>query len=207
MIWALFTYFTSLSWFEHYLQTLLLCLDLSTIYRLYFPVLIWELCTCFTSLSWFENCLYTLLLCLDLSTIYFLASMSWFEHCLHALLLCLDLSTVYMLYFYVLIWALFTCFTSMSWFEHYLQTLLLCLDLNTVYMLYLILQDQYGNNCYIASQGPVPNTVYDFWRMILQYKVKVVAMACRLIEMGRVSLNSSMLHCKIVHTVGRGHYC
>lgn len=49
------------------------------------------------------------------------------------------------------------------------------------------LQDQYGNNCYIASQGPVPNTVYDFWRMILQYKVKVIAMACRLVEIGRVS--------------------
>ena len=169
MIWALFTYFTSLSWFEHYLQTLLPCLDLRTVYMLYFSVLIWELFTYFTSMSWFE----------------------------HYLLPC----------FSVLIWALFTYFTSMSWFEHYLHALLLCLDLNTVYMLYLILQDQYGNNCYIASQGPVPNTVYDFWRMILQYKVKVVAMACRLIEMGRVSLNSSMLHCKIVHTVRRGHYC
>lgn len=52
---------------------------------------------------------------------------------------------------------------------------------------YSLFQDQDGNKCYIASQGPVANTVYDFWRMILQYKVKVIAMACRLVEMGRVS--------------------
>ncbi|XP_060589350.1 tyrosine-protein phosphatase non-receptor type 12-like isoform X2 [Ruditapes philippinarum] len=47
------------------------------------------------------------------------------------------------------------------------------------------IQDQYGAKCYIASQGPVQTTVYDFWRMIIQYKVKVIAMACKLIEMGK----------------------
>ncbi|XP_045165297.2 tyrosine-protein phosphatase non-receptor type 12-like isoform X1 [Mercenaria mercenaria] len=47
------------------------------------------------------------------------------------------------------------------------------------------IEDQYGARCYIASQGPVPNTVYDFWRMAIQYKVKVIAMACRLVEMGK----------------------
>ncbi|WAR25480.1 PTN12-like protein [Mya arenaria] len=47
------------------------------------------------------------------------------------------------------------------------------------------IQDQFGTDCYIASQGPVEKTVNDFWRMILQYKVKVIAMACKLVEAGR----------------------
>lgn len=47
------------------------------------------------------------------------------------------------------------------------------------------IMDLNGYKSYIASQGPVQNTVYDFWRMILQYKVKVIAMACKLIEMGK----------------------
>ena len=49
-----------------------------------------------------------------------------------------------------------------------------------------VLQDIYGNRGYIASQGPVKATVDDFWKMLWQYEVKVVAMACRLVEMGRV---------------------
>ncbi|XP_051976284.1 tyrosine-protein phosphatase non-receptor type 12 [Xyrauchen texanus] len=38
---------------------------------------------------------------------------------------------------------------------------------------------------YIATQGPLPNTVLDFWRMIWQYKITVIVMACREFEMGR----------------------
>ena len=49
------------------------------------------------------------------------------------------------------------------------------------------LQDIFGNPGYIASQGPVKVTINDFWRMLWQYEVKVVAMACRLVEMGRVT--------------------
>ncbi|XP_030640399.1 tyrosine-protein phosphatase non-receptor type 18 [Chanos chanos] len=41
------------------------------------------------------------------------------------------------------------------------------------------------NRTYIATQGPLSNTVVDFWRMIWEYDVKVIVMACREFEMGK----------------------
>ncbi|NXF90652.1 PTN22 phosphatase, partial [Eubucco bourcierii] len=43
----------------------------------------------------------------------------------------------------------------------------------------------YGPRAYIATQGPLPTTVTDFWRMIWEYKVLVVVMACMEFEMGK----------------------
>ncbi|KAM9327773.1 tyrosine-protein phosphatase non-receptor type 12-like isoform 2-T2 [Pholidichthys leucotaenia] len=42
-----------------------------------------------------------------------------------------------------------------------------------------------GPETYIATQGPLPNTVIDFWRMNWEYGVAVIVMACREFEMGR----------------------
>ncbi|XP_062854657.1 tyrosine-protein phosphatase non-receptor type 18 [Trichomycterus rosablanca] len=42
-----------------------------------------------------------------------------------------------------------------------------------------------GNRAYIATQGPLSNTVVDYWRMIWQYDVKVIIMACREFELGK----------------------
>ncbi|XP_048449032.1 tyrosine-protein phosphatase non-receptor type 12, partial [Rhincodon typus] len=43
----------------------------------------------------------------------------------------------------------------------------------------------YGPRSYIATQGPLANSVLDFWRMIWEYKVMIIVMACREFEMGR----------------------
>ncbi|NXT49692.1 PTN22 phosphatase, partial [Pluvianellus socialis] len=43
----------------------------------------------------------------------------------------------------------------------------------------------YGPRAYIATQGPLPTTVIDFWRMIWEYKVLIVVMACMEFEAGK----------------------
>nr|XP_020473413.1 tyrosine-protein phosphatase non-receptor type 22-like isoform X2 [Monopterus albus] len=42
-----------------------------------------------------------------------------------------------------------------------------------------------GSRAYIATQGPLAHTVLDFLRMLWEYNIKVVVMACREFEMGK----------------------
>ncbi|XP_077471932.1 tyrosine-protein phosphatase non-receptor type 22 isoform X2 [Stigmatopora argus] len=42
-----------------------------------------------------------------------------------------------------------------------------------------------GAKAYIATQGPLPHTVQDFWRMLWEYDIKVIVMACREFELGK----------------------
>ncbi|MBN3320768.1 PTN12 phosphatase, partial [Atractosteus spatula] len=47
------------------------------------------------------------------------------------------------------------------------------------------IKGMHGPEAYIATQGPLANTLIDFWRMIWEYRVAVIVMACREFEMGR----------------------
>ncbi|XP_016078789.1 PREDICTED: tyrosine-protein phosphatase non-receptor type 22 [Miniopterus natalensis] len=43
----------------------------------------------------------------------------------------------------------------------------------------------YGPHAYIATQGPLPTTLLDFWRMLWEYGVLIIVMACMEFEMGK----------------------
>ncbi|XP_035864358.1 tyrosine-protein phosphatase non-receptor type 18 [Sander lucioperca] len=62
---------------------------------------------------------------------------------------------------------------------------LLTSDSDSDYINASFIQGVAAGSSYIASQGPLSSTVIDFWRMIWQYDVKVIVMACREIEMGK----------------------
>ncbi|KAG7472097.1 hypothetical protein MATL_G00104960 [Megalops atlanticus] len=58
-------------------------------------------------------------------------------------------------------------------------------DSDTDYINANFIKGVFKQRAYIATQGPLPHTVLDFWRMIWEYKVEIIVMVCREFEMGR----------------------
>ncbi|KAI4884933.1 hypothetical protein NFI96_025359 [Prochilodus magdalenae] len=58
-------------------------------------------------------------------------------------------------------------------------------DYNSDYINANFVQGATQNKTYLATQGPLIHTLVDFWRMIWQYNVQVIVMACKEIEMGK----------------------
>jgi len=50
-------------------------------------------------------------------------------------------------------------------------------------MMYLhIIQGYRQNNAYVTTQGPLENTVNEFWRMVWEIKSRTIVMLCGLME-------------------------
>ncbi|KAM4045888.1 tyrosine-protein phosphatase non-receptor type 22 isoform 2-T3 [Anomaloglossus baeobatrachus] len=58
-------------------------------------------------------------------------------------------------------------------------------DEDTDYINASFIKGVYGPKAYIATQGPLPSTVTDFWRMIWEYNTGIIVMACMEFEMGK----------------------
>ncbi|XP_026652658.2 tyrosine-protein phosphatase non-receptor type 22 [Zonotrichia albicollis] len=88
-------------------------------------------------------------------------------------------------------------------FDHSrVQLSLITSDTDSHYINANFIKGVYGPRAYIATQGPLPTTVTDFWRMIWEYEVLVVVMACMEFEMGKkkcerywAEVDGSPLHC------------
>ena len=66
---------------------------------------------------------------------------------------------------------------------HFLQEFLK--NLLSFYLLYVKSEESFSK-VYLATQGPLPNTVNDFWQMVWQEESQIILMITHLEEKGRV---------------------
>lgn len=64
---------------------------------------------------------------------------------------------------------------------------------------YSSLQGYLCPNEFIATQGPLPGTVADFWRMIWETRTKTIAMLTQCFEKGRVRAQTELPFTMIQH--------
>ena len=61
-----------------------------------------------------------------------------------------------------------------------------CCDTHDAVLIYPAPQGYRASNALIATQGPLKETMGDFWRMILDRESRCIVMLCRLMEGGKV---------------------
>ena len=76
-------------------------------------------------------------------------------------------------------------------------------DVSCPVMMFFVLQGYNSRKEYIASQGPLPVTVSDFWRMIWEKNVQTLVMLTRCNEQGRVSTDTNLY----IHTCAEAQQC
>ena len=54
------------------------------------------------------------------------------------------------------------------------------------YMSFSPMQGYGKDTCYVATQGPVPDTMPDFWRMVWELQSSCIVMLTNCVERGRV---------------------
>jgi protein tyrosine phosphatase len=59
--------------------------------------------------------------------------------------------------------------------------------------IYLCIQGYTRKGTFIATQGPLPQTINDFWRMVAEKDVHVIVMLTQLEEKGKVRTVDSNL--------------
>ena len=63
--------------------------------------------------------------------------------------------------------------------------------------IYIIVNQGYKQrDAYIVTQGPMKNTVEDFWKMMSEYQCGCIMMLCDLIEDGQVYSTNECVYCK-----------
>lgn len=57
---------------------------------------------------------------------------------------------------------------------------------NYIFIIFYYIQGYKVPKAYIATQGPKPSTVYDFWRMVWQENSRYIVMVANCLEGGKV---------------------
>ncbi|KAL8567111.1 hypothetical protein ACOMHN_033013 [Nucella lapillus] len=78
-------------------------------------------------------------------------------------------------------------YTDVLCYDHSRVTLSSTADLPSADYIHANLVDGYmQKNAYISTQGPLPRTSVDFWRMVWQYQCRVIVMTTRTVERQRL---------------------
>ena len=84
----------------------------------------------------------------------------------------------------------------------------MCCYLSANFTHFILLSQGYKQkNAFIASQGPVPSSIPDFWRMVWEQATATIVMLTNLEEKGRVSYTMTIICSCLFKQLKSGKYC